>query len=282
MGIWNSINKLQQVLQTGLDLLLANLFVSANDMGLLSVAKTVPTQISALISTTSGAFEPGMTITYGKGDIKQFVKETKFAMKLCGFLCSVPILGFVCFGVNFYNLWLPSYTDAEIIKVQILAVLTLLPQVFSVYVFPLYSVNNITCKLKIPVLLSLGINIANIIIVFVLLKTTNLGVYAIAGVSSILWIFRVILFVPSYAAWSLNINLKTFYPPLLRGFLNIVVLLFVFSGIAVLFYGNSWIKFAIICLVTGFVGYVISFFILLNKEEQKKAFTLVLKRLKKV
>lgn len=268
VGIWNSLNKLQQLLQTGFDLLLANLFVSSYDMGLLSVSKTVPTQITALICTTAGAFEPSMTITYGKGDIKQFVKETHFAMKLCGFLCSVPILGFICFGKNFYSLWIPTYTDAELLKVQILGVLTLLPEVFSVYVFPLYSVNIITGKLKIPVFVSLGINALNIIIVLILLNTTNLGVYAIAGVSSILLVFRILFFVPLYAAHVLNLNWKTFCIPLLRGIFNIAVVACLFTVISKIFFASSWGLFLIICFFSAILGYVASFFTILDKNER--------------
>ena len=96
-------------------------------------------------------------------------------------------------------------------------------QVFSVYIFPLYTVNTITCKLKVPVLVSIGIGIANIMIVFILLQVTNLGVYAVAGVSSILWLFRIFLFVPTYAAWSIQIRWTTFYRPLLRGVLNVLL-----------------------------------------------------------
>lgn len=266
VGVWNSLNRLQQVLYTGLDLLLTNIFIDSAQMGLLSVAKTIPTQISSLISTISATFDPSMTIVYGKGDKEGFVKQTSFAMKMCGLICSVPIIGFVCFGREFYSLWMSSLSNEEILKVHILSVLTLLPQVFSVYIYPLYTVNNITTKLKVPVLVSLGIGVANIIIVYVLLQTTNLGVYAVAGVSSVLWIIRIFTFVPIYAAMNIQVGLLTFYKPLFRGVINVALLIVFFLCIERLMPTRGWIPFGMKCIFAGCLGYVLSFVVIFGAK----------------
>ncbi|MBQ9737114.1 MAG: MATE family efflux transporter [Clostridia bacterium] len=275
VGIWNSLNRLQQILYTGLDLMITNLFINGTEMGILSIAKTVPTHISTLIGTVSRTFDPTMTISYGKGDMKDFLYQTKFAMKFSGFLCAVPILGFTAFGTTFYRLWMPSLSDAEVMKVQILAVLTLFPQVFSVYIYPLYTVNTVTTKLKIPVLVSIGIGIVNIITVFILLKTTNLGVYAVAGVSSTLWILRIFLFVPIYAAWSLNVKKTTFYPTLFRGTLNVAVIGGTYAIIAHFVKASSWGTFLALCGISGVIGYILCFSIMFNKEEKARALSTV-------
>lgn len=269
VGVWNSLNKLQQLLYSGFDLLLTNLFINGTEMGLLSIAKTIPTQITTLIGTVSGTFDPSMTIAYGKGDRDEFLQQTELAMKISGFLCSVPIMGFMCFGRNFYNLWMPSLADYEVMKIHLLAIITMFPQIFSVYIYPLYTINTITCKLKVPVLVSLGIGVVNIIIVLLLLNFTELGVYAVAGVSSILWIIRIFTFVPLYAANNVGVKWTTFYKPLLKGVINVFVLFFVFSGISLMFSGNSWLSFAAICGVVAIIGYAVSFMIIFGKEKKK-------------
>lgn len=279
VGIWNSLNKLQQILTDGLDLLITNLFINGAEMGLLSVAKTIPVHISSLISTVASSFDPSMTISYAKNDKSEFLSTTKFAMKFSGFLCSIPILGFIAFGTKFYSLWMPSLNADEISKVQILSVLTMLPQIFSVYVYPLYTVNTITTKLKVPVLLSLCIGVANVVIVYVLLRTTGLGVYAVAGVSTIMWTLRVFLFVPTYAAWSLKMKLSTFYKPLLKGVLNVVITGFVLCLISYFTNANSWIELALICLPAGLVGYILCFFIMFERSEREKVITMVKNKL---
>ena len=275
VGVWNSLNRLQQILYTGLDLTITNLFINGAEMGILSIAKAIPTQVSSLISTVSGTFEPAMTIAYGKKDMDDFMRQTKFAMKFSGFLCSVPILAFAVLGKTFYYLWMPSLADAQIIKIHILAVLTLLPQVFSVYVFPLYSVNTITTKLKTPVLVSIGIGIVNVVTVFILLKTTSLGVYAVAGVSSILWIFRIFLFVPTYAAWSLKIKLTAFYPTLFKGVLNVITICGAFLLISYFYTADSWMSFFVLCAVCAVIGYALCFFVIFNTDERSRAITAI-------
>ncbi len=281
VGIWNALNKLQQILISGLDLLLTNLFINGSEMGLLSVAKTLPAQISSLIGTVSGSFDPSMTIAYAKEDKTEFFHNTNIAMKMNGFLCSIPIIGVIVFGLDFYSLWMPTLSSAELLKVQILAVLTLLPQVMSVYVYPLYTVNTITCKLKVPVLLSLGIGVANIGIVFLLLKFTGLGVYAVAGVSSVLWLIRILTFVPLYAAHVLNVKWTVFYEPIVRGFINIAVVGSAFWIISSLTQLNSWAKLIIVCAIAAIIGYTLCFFIMFGRNERKLALNMIKSRFKR-
>lgn len=279
VGIWNSLNKLQQILITGLDLLLTNLFINGGEMGLLSIAKTLPGQVSTLIGTVSGTFDPTMTIAYGKGEKDDLLHQTNFAMKFTGFVCSVPILGIIAYGLNFYELWQPSLSQEELVKVQILACLTLLPQVFSVYIYPLYNINTITCKLKVPVLVSLCIGLANLVIVFILLRTTNLGVYAVAGVSSILWICRIFTFVPLYAAHNLQVDKKTFYGPLFRGVVNVIVVGTFMVVTSQFLHASSWIIFVPMVVSVGLLGYIICFFVMFKKEERREALAIIKKKL---
>lgn len=269
-GIWNSIDQMTQMLLSGLDLLITNLFVSVASMSLLSYAKMLPSQLLSLIATISGLFAPTMTIAYAQNKKDEFVKETSFALKLCGFFCSVPIIGLVIFGEDFFGLWLTSLTPEEVHTVAILAILSILPNVFSVYIYPLYSVSTITRKLKVPVLVSAMIGVLNIIIVFVLLQTTNLGVYAVAGVSSILFILRILLFVPTYAAHCIGVKWTTFYKPLIRGVICNVVMLLVFALIRSVCHIGNWLEFVAVCAVAAVCGYAIAFCILFEAKDRKK------------
>ena len=65
-GIWNTINKLGQILTDGLDLLITNIFIDATAMGVLSLAKTVPNLIYSLMGSVVGVFSPDFTILYAQ------------------------------------------------------------------------------------------------------------------------------------------------------------------------------------------------------------------------
>lgn len=268
-GIWNSAEHMSSLLFTGLDLLIANLFIGASGMGILSIAKTVPMHIMSFVAMIAGVFYPSMTVTYAKGDNDQFVSETSLALKICGAVCSVPLIGFVVFGKEFYGLWLPSLSAAELNEVQILSVLTILPQIFSMYIYPLYQVNTLTCKLKAPAIVNIALGALNIVLVFVLLKHTDLGLYAIAGVSSILLALRILLFIPMYAAAKLGRRLFEFYPAILRGILLNAVLLAVFSVVRRIILPQTVISFISAAGICGILGYAVCICILFRKEERK-------------
>lgn len=276
VGFWNSLNRLQQILCDGLDLLIANLFISPADMGLLSVAKMIPTQTTALAGTISNSFEPSLTMVYGKNDKKQFIDGIIFAMKLSGWICSIPVLGFICFGNDFYSLWLPDLSLDELYKTQILSVLVVLPQIISVYAYPFFSINTIMCKLKVPVIISLISGILNVIIVLIMVNITDFGIYAVAGVSSILWVLRIYTFYPIYVAHNLKLKYRILYKPLLSGLLNSIVIGGVFIFIAKLTECSSWISFIITCISAAALGYIIGFIVLFEKKEKKQ----ILKNLK--
>lgn len=247
-------------------------------MNLLSYAKMIPSQLISLLAAISGIFAPIMTIAYGKGDKQEFIKETNFAIKCSGFLCSIPIIGLVVFGEDFFGLWLKTLSPEEVHTVAILSILTIMPQIFSVYIYPLYSVNTITTKIKLPVLVTMGYGTLSILLVYILLQITNLGIYVVAGVSSVLSVLYILIFVPNYAAYSIKTKSSTFYKPLLRGLFSNGVLFLIFESIRAIFKIDSWVTFFAVCVSAAIVGYILAFFILFNRNERKKALNKVFEK----
>ena len=67
---------------TGLDLLIANIFIGADAMGLLSKAKTIPTSIENLLSTMANVFTPNFIVLYSKHKIRELVESVNFSTKI--------------------------------------------------------------------------------------------------------------------------------------------------------------------------------------------------------
>lgn len=276
-GLWNSLSNLSSILLNGLDLLIANLFIDSAAMGTLSIAKTIPTAVLTLLGTISRVFLPQFTILYSKNKINELVGETKFSIKVLSLIMIVPLAGFIVFGQAFFSLWLPSKTPDEIMQIQILSVLTLLPNLVSSYIYTLYSINTVTNKLKVPVIVTLVLGVISVIITYILVKTTNLGVYAIAGVSSIVLLLKVSIFVPIYAAKNLNVKKRTFYGTLFRATITSLIVIALFSIINMSFSITSWGELILCSAVTGCIGYIVSFICLLNKKEKGKIKEKILK-----
>ena len=269
-GLWNSLNNLSTMLLNGLDLLIANLFIDSTAMGTLSIAKTIPTAVLTLLGTISNVFLPQFTILYSKNKIDELINETKFSIKVMSLIMIVPLAGFIIFGTEFFSLWLPSKTPNEIIEIQILSILTLLPNLVSSYIYTLYGINTVTNKLKVPVIVTFVLGIISVIVTYILVQTTNLGVYAIAGVSSIILVIRILTFVPMYAAHNLKVKKGIFYGTLFRALATSALIMVLFAIINMNITISSWLELAIWAVIAGIIGYIVSFICLLNKKEKAK------------
>lgn len=269
-GVWSSINQLTQVLMNGIDLLIANIAISAMDMSLLSYSKVIPLQLTNLLMTISNIFSPGITIKYATASKEEFIKEINKAMKICGFFCSVPIIGLAVFGRPFYTLWLPTLSAQQIKSVEILSILTILPVIFHAYIYPLFITNVVTCKIKVPGIFSLIIGVLNIIGVIILLNVTTWGIFAIKIVSTVLLVVKIVLFIPIYAARTISSKWYTFYIPLIRATISTISIIIVFNIIlrVIPLDSCSWIKFIVVVTASGIIGYIMNFIILLNNKEK--------------
>lgn len=57
-GVWNSVNSMGNALNSGLDLLISDLLLSAVSMGQVSIAKTINNMLYTIYSTIAQPFQP--------------------------------------------------------------------------------------------------------------------------------------------------------------------------------------------------------------------------------
>ena len=265
-GIWNSLGSLSNLLLTGLDLYLANLLISGQAMGILSIAKTVPTAIQGLIVLVASVFTPIFTMLYAKNKISELVNESKLAMKIQMILLITPMIAFIVFGNEFYTLWLPGKTQSEIIEIWILSILTMIPWILNACVECLYSFNILTNRVKTSVVVTFILGIISTILVFICVLNLNMGLYAIAGVSSIIISLRILVFVPIYAAHVIKIRWKTYYPILIKGILCVLINIIVFITFNIFVDISNWGDFILKMGIFMVFAYIISAFFILGKE----------------
>lgn len=278
-GSWNLLNKLSSILLDGLDLLLSNIFIGPAQMGALAVSKTVSTMFYSLRGTLDYPFTPPMTECYAKGDIEGVVRNTRMGNKVLGIILIAPIAAFTIYGISFFELWVPSQ-DAMLI--QILALLSMIALLASACINSVFTVFTITNHVKIPALMTLATGVLTIIFNFVLLKTTNWGIYVIAGTSSILGLLRNYIFTPLYGAYCLNVKKSTFYHEIITG--NICLIINLIVGIG--FYhwisqGKTWITLVLSAGSMAVVCIIINFLIVLNHQERQFVYDVLKKKIVK-
>lgn len=281
-GVWISLESINKTLQTGLDLLIANGFVGAASMGLLSLAKTIPTVLLNLSGTIANILYPEYARLYAQNDRQGLVGKFRFSIKLLSFLMAVPLIGFMVFGPDFYRLWLPQKSAEDVQLVQLLSALTVLPLLVNAYVEGLYYANTLTNKIRGSVLISFGFSVCSIVIEILLLLFTDLEpLFVIAGTSSCVMILRYIIATPLYCAYVLKLPRFTFYPPLFRSIAVSGVICGLFLAVRSFVHIGSWLQLVLTCGLAGALGYLISFLLLFGKQEKSNVAALLLKKLKK-
>lgn len=265
-GVWNLITRLGQLLQDGLDLLITNLFINPLAMGVLSLSKTIPSIISGIVGSMVGAFSPNFTQLYAEGKTDELVASVKQSIKIMGVIVNLPIVVLLVCGERFFALWQPTQ-DAK--QLHVLSVLTCAGLIVVGGINCIYNIFTVVNKIKINSLLVCLTGIISTGIVFVLLKTTSLGIYAVAGVSTIVATIRNLAFTIPYGAHCLGQKWYTFYPAVFRS----VVFVAITTGVGYLFkmtipFGG-WIGLFVLAAVVVLLAMGIGMFVMLNKADRK-------------
>jgi O-antigen/teichoic acid export membrane protein len=275
LGLWNSLTRLSQVLLDELDILISNLFIGATAMSALSVAKTVPTAISGLMGTIVGVFSPQITIAYAKGDKKELVEIIKSSNRIMIFLMSIPIAFVTAYGDIFFSLWAKERDPHQM---HILAMLGMGVLYVSMSIQVLYHVFIITKKVKANSIVMIISGVLSTSIVFILLNTTDLGLYAIAGVSTVLGLLRNLIFTPIYASKCLELKWTTFYGDIFTGLFSIGSISLVGVASRFIFSIDSYFSLIGVGILVGIIALIMNFFIILKKNDRKIVLDKVLRR----
>lgn len=211
-GIWNSINNLGNILNSGLDLLITNLLLTSTVMGQISIAKNLATICYTLIQKISYSFRPKQLRLYAQNDTQKLVDELKDTMRFTGLICNLIIAVFTACGYSFLKLWIPNQNIEYIFTISMIV---LFSDIIIGVVNPLYYVFTLTKKLVIPCCITIAMGFLNVISMYFLIKYTTLGGYAIVLTTLVLNCMHFID-TPLYSAYCLKVKWTTFYPVIIR------------------------------------------------------------------
>lgn len=265
-GIWNSVSQLSQILASGLDLLITNVFLGPVMMGYMSVAKTVPNVIISFNATVGNVFCPNLMRLYAEGDTEGLKKAAKSAMRFMCLFVSIPNAIVFTMGREFYGIWVPTEPSQMI---HILAVLTIINSCISGPMQPLYQIFTITNKVKESSLITIIYGVVSISSVYVALRLTDWGVYAVCGVSLACSLVMALGYHLPYTAKYAGLHKTAFVPEILKSILSLVIVILVGYGVK-LFVDVSagWIGWFTGAIITAIIGFAVNMAIVLNKEER--------------
>ncbi len=267
-GIWNVLNKLSAILNVGLDLLLANIFISPSAMGNLYVSKTIPGIILSVFATMSSVYAPKMATLFARNKSLLISKQLVGSIKFFAFLSSIVISLLFAYGDVFYKLWLP---DLDNNLIYYLSILTCVELCFALPQESMWNVFTITNQVKKSSINLLVFSLMNITTVLFAIQIVEIDerVYYLAGITSGFSIIRLLTFLPTYSAKLLNLKLSTFYPTLLLNVLSTFILTFVSLSVKWFYKVDSWLSLILISLFSIVVGVLLNWFLILNLSDRK-------------
>ena len=266
-GIWNSFNSLGNTLNSGLDLMISNLMLSGIQTGQIAVAKTVQTIFTTIRTVVFQPFQPILLKTYASGDVKAYVKKTQEVMKVGGLVSGLAFAGFFSLGPLYMRLWLPEQ-DAGVL--YWLTIVTICLEMIGGVISPIHYVNTVTIKNKLPCWITIASGILNVFSMYLLLTHTSIGVYAVAGTTTVIMLMIFLLFNPIYSAYCLKVSPWEFYKIIFPHLFAVGVMTGALWLIGKWFAPTSWITLILTAIPMVLVGTCIYGSIMLNRDEKRK------------
>lgn len=277
-GVWNSFSQLSSILMTGLDLIVANMFLGAGESGVLSLAKVFPGLIYTVVALMITAFTPQFVQDYARNDYDSLVDTMDFSAKLIGFVSVIPLAGFVAYGKEFYSLWVPEQ-DASLLIV--LSYLMIFEQLIGYPIQAFDGVFTAANKLKWPAIVSFMCGLLNVVSMIPLLKFTSLGLYAVAGTSTFIILLKDIVFKIPYVSKCAHVQTSHFWKLIARYLLSFCVITTVSFGIKFILPIRTWFGLISEAFITVLISIVFNFLFMFDKNEQKNVmltFSKIVKR----
>ena len=263
-GIWNSLNSLGNVLNSGLDLIISNLMLSGTATGQIAISKTIGTMFQTVLVVVSQPFQPQMIKTYASGRTDEFLKSLKKAMIVCGWFANVAFAGFVALGMLYFKLWLP---DENTRVLYYLTVLTVINYVTDGVLQPVYYINTLTVQNKIPCWITIAGGLCNVLGMYGLIRNTQLGVYSVAITTAVIMVSINLLFNPIYAAHCLKIKAKIIYRILAKDLLSCSGMVIAFIWIRNVLNPSNWVNLIVSAVIMCIIALPIHILCMYDKNE---------------
>lgn len=260
-GCWMALTTISTILLRGLDLTIANKLLGEYEMGILSIARTFPNNITAIIGTIAPIFTPVFIAYYAQKRNNDLDKKIKESISTCAVIMFVPITGFIVYSGDFYRLWQSSLRDYEITIVTMLSSITVLQAYFNSSTATLAQLSVVANRLKVPVFVSLFCGIASVALDIILIRFTNLGIYAIAISPTIVMILRYVIFNSYYGAYCVDKPKMYYIKDVAKTWVTIPIVFILMFGVRKILPVDSWGSFIVSVMVSAGIGYITMLFI---------------------
>lgn len=277
-GIWNSVNQLSNLLLYQLDLLITNIFISAAATGEYSLSKTMPSLVLSFLASLSGSFYPKFNILYAEGKKTELYALVRKSIKIVGLFVSIAIGLLIVFSDAFYSLWVPG-EDAN--NLHWLTIVTVTPMIFGGSINPVFGLFATANKLRVPSLVLLAAGLLNTLVIFILLKTTDLGIWAIALTSAVQGGLRNALFTPIYGAKCIGQKWNALFPSMFKAICGLGIVVGVGFATKTFMPTDNWVNLFVTMACVAGIAALLNLTVIFNKSERYYLKSIILSKIKR-
>ena len=261
-----------------LDLLITNIFISAAATGEYSLSKTMPSLVLSFLASLSGSFYPKFNILYAEGKKTELYALVRKSIKIVGLFVSIAIGLLIVFSDAFYSLWVPG-EDAN--NLHWLTIVTVTPMIFGGSINPVFGLFATANKLRVPSLVLLAAGLLNTLVIFILLKTTDLGIWAIALTSAVQGGLRNALFTPIYGAKCIGQKWNALFPSMFKAICGLGIVVGVGFATKTFMPTDNWVNLFVTMACVAGIAALLNLTVIFNKSERYYLKSIILSKIKR-
>lgn len=267
-GIWNSYTKIGAILLCGLDLLIANKFISIYYMGILSIIKIIPKYFLVSVGSITSVFTPEILISYAKNDITKVIRLITLSIKINSIIAIVFFVILVTMGKSLYVLWLPTQNS------ELLFMLTVFSSIGIAFVVPfegIWTIFTATNRVKtssVYLFLESILTVSTVFFLFCIYDDEYVRLLILTITSSAFEVIRGVLFLPISGACLLGVDRFVFYKSIRKVFCGFCYSIIPCLFISSVFTTDSWVAFCLLFFIVIAVSISASFLTIMDKSER--------------
>lgn len=252
-SLWVAVNSIGNIFLTNMTLIVLNRFYGPEIGSHVSLAMTISTLVSGVITSIIGIFFPIITKNYADSNYAEMRKNIKKTQMFCGVLGCAVIAVLLAFSQAFFRLWVPTENSSLLSELCFYTLAPYLP--ISLFWVATY-VNTATNDLKIPALVMLFGGVTNIGVQF-LLAFIQVDYRWVVAACSIIQSLVVGVFMPLYMSKTTKAKWYEYFEIPFKIIVITLIVYILSNCIANMLNINSWIKFIVIGGGTGVLSLVL-------------------------
>lgn len=194
-GFLIMVNRTGVLLINNAQLIIANMVLGANASAPLSLVQSLYSLGTLVCYSVERTVLPMVVHIIAEQD-EQYTQKMKMIQLIYLFLTVIPCTLLMGFGKQFYQLWLPKENASLLYLLSYFNILQLLiTYAFSIYNAMVTAFN----KVKVPSLTMLGFGMVSILLSYLLVSKTSLGMIGMLISNNIAYFIFYAIFLPSYA-----------------------------------------------------------------------------------